>query len=298
MVLLNLLFLVGAHPVCLAEAMSVIMPDNVRIAQKKECIDRTYRNARLARYALLSAVAAGMGYAIYNRAVSVPVQAEKSTIPSKPVNEADLMIIQKQIDSLKADNADSWTHWIHSILKRSFLSISLKDIITSGAVGLTTRFIEPLVHIDALWYQLRSEGDFVQSIMNYAKRFDSSERQRRGLGPLTEQEKTRLISMIVEANTLLVHQIEKIIAFVAHKKTDFGAQYPDLEKRAENQIMYMRLAYEEFAKKLTSLCNDTTMSTDNISLRITECAQRFATDFEQAKIHLKALDQELEEAMA
>lgn len=288
--------------ICADVMYSMPRLDTARIERRREAIDTKHNRATYARYSVLAALTAGAACYGYNALTAIPEEVPTSGLAKAASLVANFFSQGKALEDhnkrLELLEGKSFTAWLGSIVKKGIFGITFKDILAYGGTPVVMRTVQPLFDIDALWYQISLEDDFVKGIAQKAKRFSPFERRMYGLDPLTSAEKAYLCHMIEDNMQALNKQVEKIIAFVWHKQGQYSTDYPMHSEKVDNQIRYLNVSYEAFVTKIEALLNDTAIADEVLSSEIIQQAQQFKDDYEQVKTRLKDLEDDLEAAKA
>ena len=272
--------------------------DETRIIARKVHFDRKYKRNMYIRYGGLTLLAAWVGYLGYNRMTR---SAQEVALPRIPADStmADMMqrmgVMQQDIESLQKNVAllkgNTWLAWGGDVMHHVVWGIELTTLCKIGiaiaTVPTLTRFFESLVDLDAVWYELRSQTDYIKIITAQTRRF------------MAEQEDTpddRVYVRRVTQNTmiLLKRQIEALIGFVHHKQGEYQDSSAQIAHQVEDQIYLITLAWNSFADSITQLLNSD-RSLEDFGIAIIERTQQFGQDYKGVKEQLKALEDRLYE---
>lgn len=290
---LNLLMLMGISGTIQPAWAEVLYPvsriDLAGVEQKKEHFDRKFTRLKYMRYAGAAALAAGLvyyGYTAYTAPTPIIINPDTPTVDNLMETVAKL---QQDVAAFKQQQKESWVSYLAN---QSLLGVNLRMVANLALTPVFGRVAAPFFDIDALWYQILAENDYVKGITNRARHFATV----RVLNPMTAEERKYLHEILQETAVLLKKQLEGVIGFMRYKQAQYSQKDPVVLASIDDQIRYLMIAYDDFADKMEDLLNDSSLTVSNMCLSVIACGDQFGQDYRMVKDDLKILEEQLIES--
>lgn len=270
--------------------------DQVRIASKQQAFDKKYMHSKYLRYAGMTFVAAWMLYSGYN-------YVNKKPVAVSPGNAGDdqqelrrkIEALRHDVDHLK-DNMDlvkgnNWVAWASDLMHHAMWGIELSTLLKIGvalaSAPSVVRFIGPVLDVDELRHELRSDVDFIKALVSKIRFFAREDRQ--------DTDRQHLCRMTQDTFVLLKKQIENMIGFVRHKQEQYQDAHPVIAAQVDDQVHYVTLSFNHLADAMGAVLNDEAISFERLCQEIIDHAQYFGQEYTGVKDQLKALEDRLYE---
>lgn|GEM_PF-2689974 len=270
--------------------------DAVRIASKKQFYDTKYERSKYMRYAGMSFVAAWMMYSGYKYYAGKPSSMRSSDI-SDGQNEMarQVEILRNDVDHLKQNmelvKGNNWLAWGSDLMHHAIWGIELSTLLKIGvaiaSAPTVARFFGPLLDVDELRHEMRSDIDFMKAIVSKVRFLAREDRQ--------ETDRERLCRMTQDTFILVKKQIENMIGFVHHKQEQYQEEHPFIAAQVDDQVHYITISFNHLADDMGGLLNDGQVSFERLCQEIIDQAQRFGQEYAGVKDQLKALEDRLYE---
>jgi hypothetical protein len=288
--LLMLMAISGTSQFALAEMLyPVPRIDSSRVEQKKEHFDRRFTRLKYIRHAGAAALAAGLvyyGYTAYTAPTPIIVDPDTPTVDTLIETVAKLQV---RVAGLEKQQQESWVGYLAN---QSLFGVNLRMVANLALTPVFGHVASPFFDIDALWYQVLAEADYVKGITNQARRFATV----RILNPMTPEEKSYLHHILQETTVSLKKQVERTVGFIRHKQAQYSQKDPIILASIDDKIRYLIIAYDDFAQKLEDLLNDSNLTVANMCLSVIACTDQFGQDYRMVKDDLKLLEEQLIES--
>lgn len=269
--------------------------DPARIAAKKQFFDRKYRRSKYMRYGGMALVAAWIAYSGYKYWFKQPSRDIALTAEGDVPMVRRVALLQHEVDHLKKNmelvKGNNWLAWGSDLMHHALWGIELTTIfkigIALGAAPAIARFLSPLLDIDELRYELRSDIDFMKSIIAKVRFLAHEDRKT--------IDRAHVCRMTQDTVLLVKKQIENLIGFVQHKQMQYQDKYPHIVNQVNDQVNYIILSFNSLADRLSHLLNDDDLPFEMLSHLIIEHTQQFGQEYNGVKDQLKALEDRLYE---
>lgn len=270
--------------------------DPVRIASKQQAFDKKYTRSKNLRYASMAFMAAWMMYSGYNYVTKKPAAIPTSTIPD---TQTDLVrkveALRQEVDHLKQNmdlvKGNNWLAWGSELMHHAIWGIELSTLLKIGVALASApsivRFFGPLLDVDELRHELRSDVDFMKAIVSKVRFLARQDRQ--------DTDREHLCRMTQDTFMLVKKQIENMVGFVRHKQEQYQDDYPVITVQMDDQVHYLTLSFNHLADTMGILLNDGDISFERLCQEIIDHAQRFGQEYAGVKDQLRVLEDRLYE---
>jgi len=252
------------------------------------------------RYAGMALLGSWIAYYGYTRYIQKSGSAHSAALSPRDHDVANVAknvaSMQLEIERLKKNveliKGNTWLAWggdlMHHVIWGVELATLLKIAFVIGAAPTLSRFLSPVLDVDELWYELRSDVDFIKSINAKAKYAVI----HRHTDPADRDD---LCRMTQDTAMLLKKQIERLIGFLDHKQAQYRNDFPRIASQVDDQARYLTSSFNIFADTMAQILNEDDASCEKLSLSIITCAQQFGEAYGVVKDQLKVLERSLGE---